>query len=65
LDFRYCFIAGSVALGYGDEFFNEASKAARSLAMMFYSHDVEIRRSTLGADGPLLGAALVGRRGSA
>jgi glucokinase len=64
LDFRHCFIAGSVALGYGDEFFSEANKAARSVAMMSYSHDIEIRRSSLGADGPLLGAALVGWRGS-
>jgi glucokinase len=63
LDFRYCFVAGSVALGYGDEFFSEANKAARSVAMMSYSHDLEIRRSLLGADGPLLGAALVGWRG--
>jgi glucokinase len=63
LDFRHCYVAGSVALGYGDEFFSEANKAARSVAMMSYSHDVEIRRSLLGADGPLLGAALVGWRG--
>jgi glucokinase len=63
LDFRHCFVAGSVALGYGDEFFTEANKAARTVAMMSYSHDVDIRRSLLGADGPLLGAALVGWRG--
>jgi glucokinase len=63
LDFRHCYIAGSVALGYGDEFFSEANKAARKVAMMSYSHDVEIHRSLLGADGPLLGAALVGWRG--
>lgn len=64
LDFRHCFVAGSVALGYGDEFFAEANKSARATAMMSYSHDVEIRRSQLGADGPLLGAALVGWRGA-
>ena len=64
LDFRHCYIAGSVALGYGDEFFDAANKAARSLAMMSYSHDIEIRPSQLGADGPLLGAAMVGWRGS-
>ena len=64
LDFRHCFVAGSVALGYGDEFFAEANKSARTTAMMSYSHDVEIRRSRLGVDGPLLGAALVGWRGS-
>jgi glucokinase len=64
LDFRHCFVAGSVALGYGDEFFAEANKSARATAMMSYSHDVEIRRSQLGADGPLLGSALVGWRGA-
>ncbi|MGH3733309.1 MAG: ROK family protein [Acidimicrobiales bacterium] len=65
LDFRHCYVAGSVALGYGDEFFDAANKAARSLAMMSYSHDVEVRPSQLGSDGPLLGAALVGWRGIA
>jgi glucokinase len=64
LDFRHCYVAGSVALGYGDEFFDAANKAARSLAMMSYSHDIEIRPSQLGSDGPLLGAALVGWRGA-
>jgi hypothetical protein len=64
LDFSQCFIAGSVALGFGDDFFFEANKSARSVAMMSYSHDVEIHRSQLGADGPLLGAALVGWRGA-
>ena len=48
LDFRHCYVAGSVALGYGDEFFDAANKAARSLAMMSYSHDIEIRPSQLG-----------------
>jgi glucokinase len=64
LDFRRCFVAGSVALGFGDEFFAEANKAARATAKMSYSHDVEIHRSQLGAEGPLLGAALVGWRGA-
>ncbi|HEY5104229.1 MAG TPA: ROK family protein [Acidimicrobiales bacterium] len=63
LDFRHCYVAGSVALGFGDEFFNEATKAAHATARMPYSHDVEVRRSLLGVDGPLLGAALVGWRG--
>jgi glucokinase len=63
LDFRHCYVAGSVALGYGDEFFDAANKAARSLAMMSYSHDIEICPSQLGNDGPLLGAAVVGWRG--
>jgi len=63
LDFSHCYVAGSVALGFGDEFFQRANKAARALAMMHYSSHVEIRRSPLGADGPILGAAMVGWRG--
>ncbi len=64
LDFRRCYVAGSVALGYGEEFFDEATKAARSVAMLSYSHDIDIRRSHLGGDGPILGAAVVAWRGA-
>jgi glucokinase len=64
LDYHYCYVAGSVALGYGDEFFDEATKAARSVAMLSYSHDIDVRRSGLGTDGPILGAALVAWRGA-
>lgn len=63
LDFTQCYIAGSVALGYGDEFFDAANKAAHELAMMRYNEHLEIKRSGLGGDGPLLGAAVVGWRG--
>lgn len=63
LDFRHCYVAGSVALGFGDEFFAEATKAARAVAMLSYSHDIEIRRSQLGGDGPILGAAVIAWRG--
>ncbi|MHB8379597.1 MAG: ROK family protein [Acidimicrobiales bacterium] len=63
LDFRHSYVAGSVALGYGDDFFAAATKAARDTAKLSYSHDVEILPSKLGGDGPLLGAALVGWRG--
>jgi glucokinase len=65
LDFSHCYVAGAVALGFGDGFFETANKAARALAMMHYSSHVEIRRSPLGVDGPLLGAAVVGWRGEA
>jgi glucokinase len=65
LDFRHSYVAGSVALGYGDDFFAAATKAARDTARLSYSHDVEILPSKLGGDGPLLGAALVGWRGVA
>ena len=65
LDFNHCFVAGSVALGYGDDFFSTATDTARSLATMHYSSDLVIARSGLGDTGPLLGAALVGWRGLA
>jgi glucokinase len=65
LDFDRCYIAGSVALGFGDEFFVEANRSARSMAQMDYSSQLELRRSGLGGDGPILGAALVGWRGAA
>ena len=63
LDFNRCYIAGSVALGFGDEFFQVANKSARAMARLPYSEHLEIGRSELGADGPLLGAALVAWRG--
>jgi glucokinase len=63
LDFSHCYLAGSVALGFGEDFFHVANKAARAVAMMHYSSHVELRRSPLGADGPILGAAMVGWRG--
>jgi glucokinase len=53
-----------VALGFGDEFFDAATKAARSVARLQYSDHLKIERSGLGDEGPLLGAALVGRRAS-
>lgn len=58
-DFNRCYIAGSVALGFGDEFFAVANKSARAMAAMHYSANLELRRTGLGGDGPLLGAALV------
>ena len=63
LDFNRCYIAGSVALGFGDEFFDVANKSARAMARLPYSEHLEIARSGLGTEGPLLGAALVAWRG--
>jgi glucokinase len=65
LDFNHCFVAGSVALGYGDDFFATATGAAREMATMHYSTELTIAPSGLGDTGPLLGAALVGWRGVA
>jgi len=60
LDFNHCYIAGSVALGFGEPFFTEATAAARAVATMHYSTGLTILPSGLGSDGPLLGAAVVG-----
>ena len=60
LDFTHCFVAGSVALGFGDPFFATATATAREYATMPYANTISITRSGLGADGPLLGAAIVG-----
>lgn len=65
LDFSRCFVAGSVALGFGEEFFAPANRAAHEIAKLPFSKDVQIVPSGLGSRGPLLGAALVGWRGSA
>ena len=64
LDISDCYVAGSVALGFGDEFFDIATKSARSIAKLQYSEGIEIQRSGLHDSGPLLGAALVGFRGA-
>ncbi len=62
LDFNHCYVAGSVALGFGDSFFTTATLAARGLAQLDYSSGLEVRRSGLVSDGPLLGAACVAWR---
>lgn len=65
LDFTRCYVAGSVALGFGSEFFSVATQSAREVARISYAVDIEVAPSGLGADGPLLGAALVAWRGEA
>jgi len=63
LDFNRCYIAGSVAIGYGAAFFATANHAARDVATMSYSAKIQIGQSGLGSNGPILGAALVAWRG--
>ena len=63
LDFNHCFIAGSVALGFGESFFATATASARTMATMAYSDRLRIEPSGLGGEGPLLGAACVAWRG--
>jgi glucokinase len=59
LDFNHCFIAGSVALGFGDDFFATVNSVARELATINYARSLQVCRSGLGPDGPILGAACV------
>ena len=60
LDLERCYVAGSVALGFGADFFGAANKAARGVSQMSFTSDVRVEPSSLTSDGPLLGAALVG-----
>ena len=62
LDFVRCYVAGSVALGYGATFFERATESARGVARLGYACDVALEPSPLGAAGPLLGAAAVAWR---
>lgn len=62
LDFERCFVAGSVALGFGATFFERATRSARDVARLDYARDVVLEPSPLGGDGPLLGAAAVAWR---
>ena len=62
LDFTHCYIAGSVALGFGEDFFTLAEAGAREMATIVYSRSLELRPSGLGGDGPILGAACVAWR---
>jgi glucokinase len=65
LDVEEFFVAGSVALGYGDIFFSSANEEARRVAQISFARGVRIRPSELLDRGPLMGAACVGWRASA
>ncbi|HUY43245.1 MAG TPA: ROK family protein [Acidimicrobiales bacterium] len=60
LDLERCYVAGSVALGFGSDFFDEANKAALEVARMSFTSGLRVEPSSLTDDGSLLGAALVG-----
>ncbi|MEM9201182.1 MAG: ROK family protein [Actinomycetota bacterium] len=63
LDLRLAVVAGSVALGYGDDFFRVAQAEIDRIATLQHSVGTVIVPAALGADGPLIGAAAVGLRG--
>jgi glucokinase len=63
LALRLAVVAGSVALGFGDAFFSAAQAEVDRSTCLAFSRGTVIRPGGLGADGPLIGAAAVGRRG--
>jgi glucokinase len=63
LDLPLAVVAGSVALGYGDDFFDAAQAELDERCRLDFSRGTVVRPAGLGADGPLVGAAAVGWRG--
>lgn len=59
LDLDRCFVAGSVALGYADDFFDSANESVHQHARIAHARGLRIEPSGLHGDGPLLGAATV------
>jgi glucokinase len=62
LDVELAVVAGSVALGFGSVFFEAAQEEIALRSRLEFSRSTRIMPAGLGADGPLLGAAAVGRR---
>jgi len=62
LDLRLAVVAGSVALGYGDDFFAAAQAEADARARLSFSAGTRVTPAGLGPDGPLVGAAAVAWR---
>jgi glucokinase len=64
LDLRLAVVAGSVALGFGSDFFTAAQAELDRSATLDFSRGARIVPAGLGGDGPLIGAAAVGLRGT-
>lgn len=63
LDLRLAVVAGSVALGFGDDFFQAAQQELDRSARLDFSAGVRIVPTGCADLGPLLGAAAVARAG--
>ncbi len=63
LDLDLVVVAGSVALGYGEMFFEAAQAEVDRVAKLDHSLGTRVVPAGLRADGPLIGAAAVGFRG--
>jgi len=61
LDLQLTVVAGSVALGYGDVFFDAAQRELDDRCRIEFASGAAIRRAGLGPDGPLIGGAAVAR----
>ena len=59
LDLGLVVVAGSVALGFGDDFFDSAQAALDRACGLSFTRSARIVPAGLGADGPLVGAAAV------
>jgi len=62
LDLELAVVAGSVALGFGEPFFEAAQREIGRRARMEFSSGTRIEPAGLGAHGPIVGAAAVGWR---
>ena len=63
LDLRLAVVAGSVALGYGEDFFAAAQAELDARCRIEFARGARIVPAGLGDAGPLVGAAAVGWRG--
>ncbi len=59
LDLQLAVVAGSVALGYGDDFFDAARDELKLRCGLEFARPTRIEPGGLGGDGPLVGAAAV------
>jgi glucokinase len=57
LDLPLAVVAGSVALGYGAEFFDAAQAEIDARCRLEFARGTRVVPAGLGADGPLVGAA--------
>lgn len=63
LDLRLAVVSGSVALGWGEPFFDAARRELAASARIEFAMGARVVPGALGQDGPVVGAAAVGWRG--
>ncbi len=60
LDVEDFFLAGSVALGFGQDFLEEIQEVARSTHKIAFATSISVKPTLHGSNSPLLGAAALG-----